>query len=477
MNIGELKAAGNEQVRSPAADKQAMRQQMRQSMRDWAMEQVQLNRENQAANLQDKLTSQTKVGAKVYANAMSLSVSVGDQSFPVKDKYDAAKLQEKNESLFDFEEVAGNVLKFVGGHIKHALAKGADESTLKGLFEQARSGVLKGVKMAEEDLAGFMSDDIEQGITKSQKLIEDGLQALYDSIFGETDSEQEQQDSVEGVLLAQSIEYSSVQSGELSVTTADGDKVTLRFEDLKAFQLNQQAMLLALNDKDAAESEQSDADENNSEQNETATSSANATSDSETESTEAADDSDADLKNVGGAVSSQYAWFEQQGISFSLQGELDEGELTALADLVGKAQDLANTFFYEDPEQAFNKALDLGFDESELTGFALQLNKQESIKVVQAYGNVSHYSEDDTNTSSATQSAKPVADYLEKMLAVFEQSQNQLASDGDYETLVNGLINQMQDVHTPDLINAINRFHQFNHRLYDALPDGVKSTS
>ena len=159
-----------------------------------------------------------------------------------------------------------------------------------------------------------------------------------------------------------------------------------------------------------------------------------------------------------------------------MQGELDEDELKAIGTLVADASDLADEFFNGDIESAFNQALKLGYDEKELTGFALQLTRQEQTQSIQAYESVSHFSEDDPR-GDPNKTVKPVAHYLDKMLDVFEQSRQKLESGEQYDDLINGLINQMGDVHTPDLISAIQRFHSFNQKLLNGLPLNFSGTS
>ncbi|MGY0602156.1 MAG: DUF5610 domain-containing protein, partial [Paraglaciecola chathamensis] len=165
----------------------------------------------------------------------------------------------------------------------------------------------------------------------------------------------------------------------------------------------------------------------------------------------------------------RYEHFNSNALSFTVQGELDEDELNAIGTLVADASDLADEFFNGDIESAFNQALKLGYDEKELTGFALQLTRQEQTQSIQAYESVSHFSEDDPR-GDPNKTVKPVAHYLDKMLDVFEQSRQKLESGEQYDDLINGLINQMGEVHTPDLISAIQRFHSFNQKLLNGLP-------
>ena len=44
----------------------------------------------------------------------------------------------------------------------------------------------------------------------------------------------------------------------------------------------------------------------------------------------------------------------------------------------------------------------------------------------------------------------------------FANAESSLESREDYNTLIAGIINKMEDVKVPDLISAINRFRSFN---------------
>ena len=234
------------------------------------------------------------------------------------------------------------------------------------------------------------------------------------------------------------VNSSNSESASLTIRTRDGDEVQLSFESLRAYQYASQQTV-------AYTTEQGQGGEGNG------------------------------YQNVVATDSTSYSYFDRQGISFSLKGELDEGELTAIADLVESVNDLADTFFGGDLDKAFEKALELGFDDQELTGYALQLNRTQQTEVVKTYGAIQHY-RDGSESGSHGDEAKPVAQYLNKMLNVFDSARQQLASGEDFNTLINGLINEMKDVQVPDLVTAINRFHSFNQRLLDAMPGEQQKT-
>ena len=93
----------------------------------------------------------------------------------------------------------------------------------------------------------------------------------------------------------------------------------------------------------------------------------------------------------------------------------------------------------------------------------------EKVQVIQTYESVSHFKE---NSDDAAKAVKPVAHYLDKMLDLVEESKQKLQEGNSFDNLLNDLINQMGEVHTPDLIQALNRFHSFNQKLQDNLPAG-----
>ena len=155
-------------------------------------------------------------------------------------------------------------------------------------------------------------------------------------------------------------------------------------------------------------------------------------------------------------------------MSFSVEGDLDEGEKQAIADLVGNVKDLAESFFADDVEGAFNKALELGFDEQELSGYALQFNKTESVRIAQSYGAVSQYtSASEEGDTARNKQVRPISDYLQEMMATMEKASERLNSQSDLDSLVNGLMSKVGSVKTEDLLAAINQFNQFNERILD----------
>ncbi|MDF2180339.1 DUF5610 domain-containing protein [Aliiglaciecola sp. CAU 1673] len=413
MNLGELKAFLGER-KQPVGRSELPRQ------AEQAAAQQANGQQSSSVSLSSGAQSKRFIGVKIFVGALNQSLQIGDRQ---------PKLPEptgEQKSLFDFEEIAKNVLRFVGGAVKQAKANGASEDKLKEMFTQARNGVLKGVESAKKELGDLMSDEISDGIEKSQQAIEKGIQSLEDNLFGRVGSADSSLQAVSQTAMS----YSRQDAGALVIRTRDGDEVTIRFEDARQFAASQSVRL---------------------------------------------ESSAGDEEGTGGQrVSSeqQALFFQRSSFSYSVNGDLDEEELKAIGQLVADAADLADEFFNGDVELAFNQALELGFDEKELTGFAFQLSRQEQVKVIQAYEAVSHFQDGDASSDPAAK-VKPIAEYVQHMLDLVEESRNHLESGAAYENLVNGLINKVLKIEVPELIEAINRFHGFNQRLLDNLPSSA----
>lgn len=422
MNVGQIKAFLGDQKASVSPDTALKKQLQEEGLRQAAE-----FKQSQSTAVSVS-SSNTAIGLKIFSGSLTQAVKLDGKQAP-EAKPD--KTEDKNKSLFDFEKVARNVMRFVGGVIEGAARGGADQEKLNNLFSQAREGVAKGIAMAEKDIGGFMNDEIKEGIDRSRNLINDRIDSLEKRLLGGEEAE-----NVSGVNAALTAGASDSRSGNILIRTRDGDELTLSFESLRQFQYAQQTQVTA-----------------------------STTGNTGTEgSTGAAENT------VTASQTSLYQYFERSGISFSLKGELDEDELKAIADLVEDANDLADTFFGGDLDKAFEEALSLGFDDNELVGYALQLNHTKQSQVVEAYESIKHYRDENAEANKYGNVVSPISQYMDKMLSTMDSAGEKLQSGEDYSNMISGIINKMEDVQVPDLLSAINRFHTFNQRLLDAMP-------
>lgn len=83
--------------------------------------------------------------------------------------------------------------------------------------------------------------------------------------------------------------------------------------------------------------------------------------------------------NYGGASAQLGLYGEQTaGFAFSVAGELDEGELRALTDLLNQVATVSEQFFSGDIDRAFELAGNMSYDSSEIAAFDLALNMTRS---------------------------------------------------------------------------------------------------
>ena len=396
MNLGEIKAVQSEQPKVVRPDV-ALNKQLQQDGLKQAKELQQ-----SFANANQDISDNRKVAARVLGVSISQSLTIEGRTSDVSAKTDDDE-QKAKKPLFDFEEVARNVLNFVGNVIKKAASDGAPDDKLNSLFEQARYGVSKGIKLAEDELGDKATDEVKEGIANSKASIFDGIKDLETSIFDKTEKNTS--------IVSNSLSIQKAELSEFSVRTRDGDEVRISFGM-----------------RENASKESFTLDNGNS----------------------------------------QSKLVYQQTTSFSMQvkGELDEGELKAIGNLVAQADDVANMFYRGNIEQAYEKALDIGYDNKELQSFALQLTKVESSQKIQKYGEVQQYSD---TPSADLKAPKAVAEYLNKVLNGMNQASEQLGSQEDFNSIINSLVNEMKDVQVPDILTAINRFHTFNAKLLEGL--------
>jgi hypothetical protein len=469
MNINQLKAFLSEKPAYLGKDNSIGNQ-----LRDSGLRQAIDIQANQIKLNVDKFSSSSNFGVRIYSSALNNTLEINKQ----KPDFSVAESKSVNSSLFDFEEIAKNVLNFVGGAIKNAQNKGANDSELNSLLEQASYGVLKGIKLAEQDLAGFLNEDITTGIENSKNLIEKGIASIRDKTFNSDATTTNE--SVKALALDEStsVSYANQKVGELIIRTRDGNEVKLTFDDFRQFDFSQTQAQLINQERPSAEKEIS-AETQPVELNQQAIQSKPAvkTNDEPLVDPIAAGAEKEQVATIPVNVEQNAVFYQDSSLSFSVKGELDEDELKAISQLVVDTNELAEEFFNGDIETAFNQALDLGFDQQELAGFALQLTKVENTRVIKAYETISRFDEDNTDNDPA-KAVKPVADYLDKLLNVLEGSRRQFENSNSYENVVNDLINRLgKDVATPDLISAINRFNEFNQSLLNNLPIGFQPQS
>jgi len=319
------------------------------------------------------LTNNGQLGMKVVFHSVSSQIS---SSFNEVKLPTAEEIQETTDSLFDFEKVAETVLSFISGSIHAAEGEGRSEEELSEMFSQARSGVTLGFQQALgelEDLA-VLDDELSEGIEKSRVLIFKGLDDLEANYFpkeilssADTPDTKVASSPVDE-LNSQQLNHSSdlyaqsSKSSDISITTLDGDKVTISFSDIQ-------------------EATQSERYSNFGEQ--------------------------------GESYQSFSSSYRETSFSYTIEGELDENEHKAISSLIKDINTLQKEFFNGDVEKAFDYAQTLGFDNEQISEFSVDLNKSQTTIVSKAYSEIESFDENDSMKKDVQ--LRPLLDFVSQL--------------------------------------------------------------
>lgn len=156
----------------------------------------------------------------------------------------------------------------------------------------------------------------------------------------------------------------------------------------------------------------------------------------------------------------------QQQFSFTVEGDLDEGEIEAINNLMQQVMSLSEQFYTGNIGEAYQAALAMDYDSNEIMSYALQLKQTESYQVAATYDAIS--------PNSSTSSAAPI-----DLQAVFEKI-------GDYtqrvlESITNS--NNYQHIQYAQLIDLLSQqideqiASPYKHHFNDTISDARQSLS
>lgn len=245
------------------------------------------------------------------------------------------KTDNLNPDEFTPEKVSDRILGFVQLGLQRAKADGADEAKLNSLFEAAKGGIEKGFKEAKELLDGLklFQGKVEEDANKTLDLLHQGMDKLSANLSGQTATPASNDTGLTQLKAAEYASYERQDSLALEVKTRDGDIIKISFkQNAGAFQ---------------ASSYQHNSD--------------------------------------GVSLAQQRGSSATAGFDISIEGQLSDDEQQALAGLVEQVQGVSERFFGDDLKGAFKAATELGFDNQQLSGFSLDLQRSETSKYAQTY--------------------------------------------------------------------------------------------
>lgn len=271
--------------------------------------------------------------------------------------------------------------------------------------------------MPEDELAEMMTQarkGVDMGFEGAREELGDaglldeelakGIDKSYDLIQDGLEKIEEGDYQLESVPIQQQMAMASNQSGSIELETAEGDKVTISFGSQLA----------------ASYSE--------------------------------------------GRSSIQAALSSQQQFSFSVEGDLNDDELSAIADLVKQVDKVGAQFFSGHLDQAFEHALSIGFDEQQLVGFAVNFEQQQSVAVSQAY----------QRSNQQSESSSELVPELSEFLSSWQEIQAKVSAlfaepKAATEQLLDGILPVSSPAEPADKVADVARFKGFAERMAEAL--------
>lgn len=264
------------------------------------------------------------------------------EKLPTADLAKSAAPVSASEQDFSPATVADRILGFIEKRLSQEKANGASEEVLRQRLEQGVEGFLKGMQEARDELEsrGIFNGTVRDNYFETFGRVQQGLDELKEGLaepkpasttpIAPTVSASGTRWASEAVAVSASREFA------MEVTTRDGDVVKINVASARAFS--------------------------------SATSSLQA-----------------DGINAS-AFSAELSG--EDSFSFTVEGELDEGEMSALNALFAQVNDVATTFYGGNVEAAFEQALSVGYDQNELAGFAANMTQTQTVAATQAYGEV-----------------------------------------------------------------------------------------
>ncbi len=303
--------------------------------------------------------SQTSVSISFSQTALYLSKSYGQSPFvspPVQSEEIVA-----DNSLS--QKSADTILGFIEHYLERKVKDGATEEDSAKSLELALEGFEQGYSEAIESLGGLESlpGTVADGIVETGRLVREGIAALQNELQG-------------NVASSENDDHEGIHSDKRDTTTAPSAKPlsehrTTGFSDLQAvaagyaesYRRNESVDLqVKTNDGDII-----------------------TLSFSASHSRDLQEGFYSDQQSSVYAIQQRYSASSNFGLT--IQGELDEGELNALNDLLSEVTELSNEFFEGDFQTAYAMALDFELDFSEFSQFSLDLALTTKAQIVETY--------------------------------------------------------------------------------------------
>ncbi len=295
--------------------------------------------------------------------------ALASTQFPQSDltKYAPAGLQSVEK--ISSQQAAGTILDFITHRIQSDAANGASQEQLLQRLEQGLQGFIEGFNDARDQIEalGLLTPELSDEINDTFERVTSGIEQLRESIVGDESAgigDINRSTNLSRLRLDSRTTESS--SFSLSLTTQDGDQVSIEISHAS------QSSLAAYFERN----------------------------------------------NNGSSLSISQQNHSSSSFNLHVIGELDEGELEAINQLLQDVGAIANDFFGGRLDQAFEQALDLNINREELSSLNLQLQKTTTRQALAAYQTTAQNGLSAANESQS-EPVSPFAD-LNQLISILQ---------------------------------------------------------
>ncbi|RRJ84633.1 DUF5610 domain-containing protein [Aestuariirhabdus litorea] len=235
------------------------------------------------------------------------------------------------------DKVADTLTQHIRGYMEREKAAGASDERLQELYDIGVQAVADGFAEAQEilDQMGVLQGQIAADIDTTFDLFSQQASAMRDELMSPAETTRISPAAIQSYFAAESLQVS--RSFEFELTTAEGDRVRINATGAAGIAQGQY------------------------------------------QGTETSESGSSAVSAFSSAA------YQRGSFAFEVQGDLNPAELEAIDALLAKVNDLSESFFAGNLEEAFDKALSLGFDGSQISRFELDLNQSSRYTAVEQY--------------------------------------------------------------------------------------------
>lgn len=287
---------------------------------------------------------------------------------------DAVATTTNDQGPMTATKAANTILGFIERRLRMDISEGATQEQLQSRLDAGLEGFKKGFAQAADQLKALsqFSPEVEADVADTYKQVLSGIDALRAKFISGTTTPTTSSTTTPAIAAPSAVNNIAIQKGlyeyaeardfKFELVTKEGDKVSIHASSSLGMSVS------ASQDKNGI--------------------------------------------SVNGSKSSS------SNFELSVEGNLNDDELKAINELLGRVDKLAGQFYAGNLDDVFNKAVSLGYDDQQIASYALNLSQVQIQQVAETYGAFAQ-GDDSQSTSLANQLA-PVGNFISDVLGTLK---------------------------------------------------------